>query len=224
MFNTSLKSFILCTSALLGLFLLSSHAQAQPNGQWNFTYFAGDPPVWHNSPESYAHKAECEIARATKTKAGYPVGDCVQITKSTSKPAAKKATEPQENKAQKNTQPKTQNLVKQQEIATKKLRAKKLMQGCMVACNDTQTSCQKSRSTQDQCVQKQNEKCIERCTSVEQLPYHQCINEVCLPNDINKASWQGLCESIIEQEEQQCSTDFKACTQTCQATYNTQVK
>lgn len=186
------------------LLTIASPAYAEDARTWHFKYFAGDPPTWKDHPGTFAIKAECEIARAEKTTAGYPVGDCFSLPKvSTHKVPTPKATpKPTKSSAQKVSG-----------IAAK--RKQKLAQGCRVGCEDDLLVCMSSLPNQLACIQAENTSCIERCTRIEQLPHHTCINEVCLPNEINTATWQGVCESQEERARKACDTTRAACLSAC---------
>ena len=194
--------FVFCIITLLALLSGATMALAQQGEVWKFTYFAGDPPVWHDSQGVYTTRAECEIARAEKTTAGYPVGECSAHTDRRAEPETERVTPPP-------AQP------SQGEREVKLRRARKLLEGCKVGCDTTHQTCVANLTTVEQCMQEQNAKCIERCTSLENLPHHQCINEVCLPTEVNQASWQGLCETQTNTAKVTCQAELEQCKVTC---------
>ncbi len=187
----------LFVGAVLLLSTVSPDATAQDRASWHFKYYAGDPASWLDHPSSTATKAECEIARAEVTTKGYPVGDCYGLPAlSTSKTTTSTTTS---SKAK----------------AIEAERQRKLAKGCRIGCEDTHTTCQQAIPSQSACIQVENTRCIERCTSVEGLPHHQCINEICLPNEINMATWEGACESSTERAQQSCDAEQTTCLKTC---------
>lgn len=225
---------LLCGAATL--------ASAQEQKAWRFKYFAGDPPTWKDQPGSWGNKADCEIARAEKTTAGYPVGDCYALPSVTSsarpaqKPASsvdasgkiKPAPNPGASSAQTGkgsaSSSSSSGKIKQGEGSGSKMvtaaelerqRQVKLREGCLVQCNATERACLSAVPEIQACIQAHNSDCIESCTRVEQLPHHQCINEVCLPNEVNLATWQGACESARNAAEQRCKSEHGTCEQAC---------
>ena len=206
--HLKLTSCIVTTFAILAVGL-TAMAQS-PSATWTFTFFSGDPPVWHTSKTTHATRAECEIARAEKTAAGYPVGECTSSTNA-SKTTGRPASKPSPPAPTPQTIPPSSD----QEREVQARRARKLLEGCLVGCETGAQTCEAGRPTVEQCVQEQNARCIERCTSVENLPHHQCINEVCLPTDINLASWQGLCETQTSREKVTCEAETEQCKLAC---------
>lgn len=209
---------LLVTLCVAGSFLALGELAAQEQNLWRFKYFAGDPPTWKDEAQLWGNKAECEIARAEKTAAGYPVGDCYalpavtppnrQVTSTTT------TTTTTSGKATAGKSPP----VPAQPTSTadlERMRQEKLRQGCLVQCNTTQRACAAVMPELDTCIQNHNSECIERCTRVEQLPHHQCINEVCLPTDVNIASWQGLCETERQRVQSACAQAHTTCTRSC---------
>lgn len=202
------------SSCIIACALFSGSALAiaqQATSAWTFTFFAGDPPIWHTSDLTYPSKAECEIARAEKTGAGYPVGECSQ-----QKTAKEETSKTPDTRQVTPTTPTSTP----QEREVEKRRARKLLEGCQIGCDTTHQTCQANLTTIDQCVQDQNARCIERCTTIENLPHHQCINEVCLPTEVNLASWKGLCETQTTSANNQCAIELESCRTTCTRTHD----
>lgn len=250
--NTKLIS-ILAALVVTGIGL-DALAQQQ---QWRFKYFAGDPPQWQDQPGFWGNKAECEIARAEKTKAGYPVGDCYALpAMNTSLPAPKpsKPTPPPKPpkpvKADKTTgsthTTRTTTTVKQngqtktvitttttqpRPAATpapngggvriskeaqrmEQMRLERVKMGCLGACKEELKVCTAMVPSTTNCMQAKNAECIESCVAANN-PHNECINEVCLPTDLNQAEWQAECEARSRKAADTCSQTLVQCEQKC---------
>lgn len=208
---------VCCT---LSLVALAMPASTKDHDAWHFKYFAGDPPVWKDQPQAFSSKAECEISRAEKTSLGYPVGDCYALPKlATTKKTATSVPRPSTTGKVPNPDPITTKKTVSATAATaaqiEAKRQRKLAEGCHVACDADQRTCLSTLPDQASCIQAENTTCIERCTRVEQLPHHQCINEVCLPNEVNIATWQGLCESRADRIKDTCDKTHATCASAC---------
>lgn len=228
---------------------LDALAQQQ---QWRFKYFAGDPPQWQDQPGFWGNKAECEIARAEKTKAGYPVGDCYALpAMNTSLPAPKpsKPTPPTPAKADKTTgsthttktittvkqggqtktvitttttptrpaattTPKVNGRISKEAQRMEQMRLERVKMGCMGACKEELKVCTVMVPSTTNCMQAKNAECIESCVAANN-PHNECINEVCLPTDLNQAEWQAECEARSRKASDACSQALVQCEQKC---------
>lgn len=217
-------------AAALAVALASSIASAQSGGQWHFKYFAGDPPSWKDHPGGFARKADCEVARAEKSVAGYPVGDCYRLpsvggadsaprddaeSAGATRAKARPSPRPRKHKATSATTSSADANTGGDDLA--RVHAQKKRQGCKKGCEDTFDTCQIKLPDVQICVQERNSSCVEACTERHDFPHHQCLNEICAPNEINLADWKAQCEARRRKARAQCFDARAACVRQCDA-------
>lgn len=219
-----MKNRITRSAAPLAVFILvlitALPLLAQQGGMWHFKYFAGTPPAWHDHETFFASKSDCESARTSRDKSGYPVSQCYHLpavvpkmARSTSSPST--TTTKKKSDTSKAKTPTSTVAQDARMVALEAKRKRKMLEGCLSSCTDTQKACLMAIPDEMSCVQKHTSTCIEKCTQVDEQSHNQCIHDVCAANASNTYMWKQRCNDDAALTRSRCSNEQVACEQQC---------